>query len=74
MFLSPNLSEPTTRLKSSTVHKKPLDDQNNMERRKSFVFNESTLDKGLNHWMEYKCQGKKIQRRSYHSTIFYGNK
>ena len=41
------------------------------ERRKSFVYNETTLDKGLHHWEEYKVQGKKVPRRSYHSCVLH---
>jgi len=58
--------------------KSPTSKKNNLldisgvhDRRKSFVFNETTLDKGLHHWEEYKVQGKKISRRSYHSSVFY---
>ncbi len=52
-------------------NKNLLDVSGTHERRKSFVYNETTLDKGLHHWEEYKVQGKKVPRRSYHSCVLY---
>lgn len=43
------------------------------ERRRSFMHNESNLDKELHHWAEYKIEGKKISRRCYQSLVCYNS-
>jgi len=44
------------------------------ERRRSFMLNESTLDKELHHWAEYKIDGKKISRRCYHTAVCHNSR
>jgi len=73
MFLNPQSLDTSMGTPKSPTSKKNnlLDISGVNDRRKSFVFNETTLDKGLHHWEEYKVQGKKISRRSYQSSVFY---
>jgi len=66
----PSKSRPTSSVKTNLLEAESFE----KERRRSFMFNESTLDKELNHWEEYKFQGKKVQRRCYHSSVFFGKK
>ena len=72
MFLSQDYLDPS-KLKGPLGNKKVLHDPT-AERRKSHVFNETLLDKELSHWSECKINGKKIQRRSYHSCVCYDKK
>jgi len=51
---------------------KSLDSQPQVK--KSKVLNESKLDSAMKHWEEYRVQGLKIPRRSYHSACSHGDK
>jgi len=35
------------------------------------MMNESSIDKGLIHWGEYKVENHKLSRRCYHASILY---